>query len=347
VKGGSDSAPMVSVIIPTRDRAEDLAQSLPFVLANDYPNFEVIVVDQSTTDASRSVVMEAASGARGQGRQWEMIVAADGAEEGGERGTEINDAPSHRLVYRRTPTVGVSRSLNEGVRYARADIMAFTPDDSTVPGDWLRRATEVLEREPQAGIVFGAVVAERHDWQRTFVPSFMPTSYRRLQGVLARARLRGVMGANMIIRRAVFERVGRFDEFLGTGCRFRSAEDSDLAYRALRLGFAVVLDPRNEVLHWGTRDYTDQSAQHLIRNTRYGVGAFFAKHLRCGDPLAAYALLAEAFRGCAYFVSNVVKHRRLTGAGHLLYLMMGLMAGFRQPVDHRQRLFVPIGRARK
>ena len=48
--------PVVSAIICTRDRADDLARCLPTVLANDYPDFEVIVVDQSSTDATQRVV---------------------------------------------------------------------------------------------------------------------------------------------------------------------------------------------------------------------------------------------------------------------------------------------------
>ncbi len=339
----ADQSPMISVIIPTRDRAEDLAQSLPAVLAMDHPYFEVIVVDQSTTDAGERVVADVVSMAQNRGRHWELIIADGSASEGGERSPASGPSATHCLIYQRTATVGVSRNLNEGVRCARADVMAFTPDDSTVPPDWLRRAVAVLEEEPQAGIIFGAVAAEQHDWRRTFVPSFSPSRYRRLRGRLAPLRLQGVMGANMVIRRAVFERVGGFDECLGTGCRFRSAEDLDLAYRALRAGFAVVLDPVSSIVHWGGRDYTDGSGQQLIRNSRYGVGAYLVKHLRCGDPFAALALAAEGFKGVSHSLSNVIRHRRLTGAGHVLYLMLGTLVGFRQPLDRRRRLYLPTG----
>ena len=336
----AEQAPMISVIIPTRDRAEDLAQSLPAVLAIDYPDFEVIVVDQSTSDASERVVADVVSMARNQGRQWELIIADGSASEGGERSPASGPSATHRLIYRRTATVGVSRNLNEGVRCARADIMAFTPDDSRVPQDWLRRAAAVLADEPQAGIVFGAVAAEPSDWRHTFVPRFVPQGYRRLQGRLAYLHFHGVMGANMFVRRAVFHQLGGFDECLGTGCRFRSHEDVDLAYRALRAGFAVVLDPENAVVHWGGRDFSDGSAQRLIRNSRYGWGAFLAKHIRCGDLVAAYALLRGAFGALVSFLSNLAKRRTFTGAGRLGYMIMGVLAGFLQPVDRRRWLYI-------
>lgn len=333
----TDRTPMISVIIPTRDRAEDLARSLPAVLALDYPEFEVIVVDQSTTDATERAVSSAVSAAMDQGRQWELVVASGEASEVAERPLEAGE---RRLTCVRTTTVGVSRSLNLGVRRAQRDVMAFTPDDCTVPSNWLRRAAAVLAEEPEAAMVFGAVAGEPSDWRSVFVPTFLPSGYRRLQGRLARLRFRGVMGANMVARRALFERLGGFDECLGTGCRFRSFEDADMAYRALRAGFAVVLDPENAVVHWGGRDFSDGSAQRLIRNTRYGKGAFLAKHLRCGDPLAAYALLRGAFGEAMHLVTNLLRNRSVTGAGRLLYLMQGFVAGFRQPVDHQRCLYL-------
>ena len=338
----TDTSPMISVIIPTRDRAEDLAQSLPSVLAIDYPDFEVIVVDQSTTDDTQHVVVNGVSAARDHGHQWELVVA-EGASKVTHHLPQKSESPEkHRLIYRRTPTVGVSLSLNEGIRNAQGDIMAFTPDDSRVPQDWLRRAAAVLADEPQAGMVFGAVAAEEHDWRHTFVPWFVPQGYRRLQGRLAYLQFRGVMGANMFVRRAVFHRLGGFDECLGTGCRFHSHEDADLAYRALRAGFAVVLDPENAVVHWGGRDFSDGSAQRLIRNTRYGKGAFLVKHIRCGDPVAALALLQGASGEFKYLITNLIMHRTFRGGGRLLYLLGGVFAGFRQRVDRQRWVYLPV-----
>ncbi len=332
--------PMISVIIPTRDRSKDLARSLPAVLALDYPDFEVIVIDQSTTDSTEQAVSSAVSAAMDQGHQWKFVIISDEAPEVAERPAE---AGMRWLTYVRTATVGVSRSLNEGVRRAQGDVMAFTPDDCTVPPNWLGRAAAVLADEPQAGMVFGAVAADPHDSRNAFVPIFLPSGYRRLQGRLARLRFSGVMGANMVIRRAVFDRLGGFDECLGTGCRFHSFEDADMAYRALRVGFAIVLDPQNAVTHWGERDFTDGSAQRLIRNTRYGKGAFLAKHIRCGDPLAAYALLRGAFGEAKHVATNLLRNRSITGLGRLAYLMKGFIAGLRQPVDRQRWLYLATG----
>lgn len=334
----TDTSPMISVIVPTRNRAEDLARSLPAVLTIDYPEFEVIVVDQSTTDATERAVSSAVSAAVDQGCQWKLVVASDEASEVAEHPPEAGE---RRLTYVRTATVGVSRSLNLGVRRAQGDVMAFTPDDCTVPPNWLSLAAAVLAREPDAGLVFGAVTKEAHDWNQAFVPTFLPTHYRRLKGRLGYLQFHGVMGANMVVRRAVFERLGGVDECLGTGCRFRSFEDVDLGYRALRAGFAVILDPNNAVVHWGEREFTDGSAQRLIRNGRYGYGACFIKHLRSGDFVAGFILLRGTYGELKYTIANAVMRRQLTGAGRLLHIALGVLAGSRQPLDHRRWIYLP------
>ena len=309
---GTDGwAPTVSVIICTRDRADDLARCLPSVLAADYPDFEVIVVDQSKSDASERVA---------------------GA---------IADP---RLRYHRQHVTGKSRALNAALALAKGEVTAHTDDDCTVPADWLRQAVAVLEKEQDAGIVFGAVAAAPHDGKDTFLPSFRPASFRRLKGLSGRAQCQALAGANMVVRRVVFERLGGFDECLGPGSRFRSGDDDDLAYRALRAGFTVVLDPANATVHWGKRGYADGTARQLLRNYCYGDGASFVKHLRCGDPLAAYGLLREAFSQATYLASSLVRRRRASGAGRLWYLLLGAAHGLRQPLDRKRWLYLPDGR---
>ncbi len=300
--------PPVSVIICTRDRPEDLARCLPTVLANDYPDFDVIVVDQSATDATQRVVESLAN-------------------------------PS--LRYLRQHSTGKARALNAALAMAEGAVTAHTDDDCTVPPDWLGRAVAVLEDEPDAGIVFGAVSAAPHDGRETFLPAFRTQGYRRLQGRFARLHAQALAGANMVMRRAVFERLGGFDECLGPGSLFRSGDDDDLAYRALRAGFAVVLDPANATVHWGKRSYADGSARKLLRHYRYGDGAGFMKHIRCGDPLAAYALIREACFETRFLASNLLRYRRASGAGRLWHLILGALRGLRQPLDRKRWLYLP------
>lgn len=298
-----------SVIICTRDREEHLARCLPSLLALDHPDYEVVVVDQSTSDASERVV------------------------------SALSD---RRVRYRRQHAHGKGRALNAALELARGEFIAHTDDDCTVPPDWLRRAIDVLEREPGAGIVFGTLSPPPIDYSAGFVPNFQPPAYRRLEGRFAFLKVPRIgVGANMVARREVYGRAGGFDECLGPGSRFRSGDEWDLAYRALAAGFAVVQDPQNVVVHWGIRDYSDGSARQLLRNKYYGVGAGFTKHLRCRDPVAACALAQLAFRDLREALPKLMLRRPETGAARLLYLARGIVSGLRHPVNHQRRLFVP------
>ncbi len=300
--------PRVSVIVATRERPDDLARCLPTILANDYPNFEVVVIDQSTSAAS--------------GR----VVAA-------------ND--DSRLRYIRQRRVGKSVALNAALREVDGDIVAFTDDDCTAPPDWLSRAVTALESDPEVGIVYGPLVAVPHDTSEFFVPTYHPKRLRRLQGWRGRIRLHVVVGANMVARKTTLDALGRFDECLGPGGSFRTGEDIDVGYRALRSGFAVVQDPTNPILHWGARPYAGGSAQHLIRDSYYALGAVFMKELRCGDALAAYILAQMALLESWRLLANTVRHGRPTGALRLAYLARGAFRSARQPVERSRGLYVP------
>lgn len=297
--------PTVSVIVSTRDRPDDLARCLPTILENDYPNFELIVVDQSTTEAS------------------ERLVAA------------IDDP---RLRYHRQRAAGKARGLNLALEHATGEIIALTDDDCTAPSDWLRRVVDVLEEEPDAGVLFGTLAAAAHDASEEFIPTFEPRARRRLAGTVARAPGAG-LGGNMAVRRSVFERVGGFDECLGPGGRFRASVDWDVAYRALRAGFVVVQDPEDRVWHWGARPYKDGSAQRLVRNYFYGIGAGLTKYARCGDAVAAYTLLRFCAKEIRSLGANLLLRRRATGAGHVWYMLLGAARALRQPVDRERMLF--------
>ena len=105
-----------SLVIPTFNRAADLRLTLDSLatLSVQAP-WEVIVVDNNSTDDTRSVVERAAA-----------------------------DFPTE-LIYHFEGTQGRSAALNAGIRRSRGDIIVTTDDDVRVPVDWLERAGEALD----------------------------------------------------------------------------------------------------------------------------------------------------------------------------------------------------------
>jgi glycosyltransferase involved in cell wall biosynthesis len=302
-----DSAPRVSVLIATLDRPDHLADCLPTVLANDYLDFEVIVVDQSEGDASRRVVEALAD-------------------------------PRARYLHQRP--AGLSRARNAAVAAARGELLAFTDDDCRVSAGWLRRIVEVFDRDAGAGMIFGAFVPISHDPAEAFVPGFEPARYRRLEGRRATRLNRSEAGGNMAIRRAVLDAAGPFDHCFGPGAEFAGGDDSDMNDRVLRAGWAVVHDPSNPVTHLGLRRYDDGSARRLLLDGSSARGALIAKDLRCGNLVAAYRISALVTADGARVAWELARRRRRSGAGRLRASLHGFARGLVHPLDRRRGLFL-------
>ncbi len=247
--------PAVSVLVATRDRPEALRRCVESLLRCDYPTFEVIVVDQSTTASTAP------------------------------------DDSRVRIVG--SPSTGKSRALNIARGLAIHRVLAFTDDDCTVPATWLKQGVERLHADPAVGLVFGALVPAAHDPEREFIPSFLPTERRVVRGS-SHADVRGVSGANLFAHREVIESIGGLDERFGPGAPLLACEEYDLYYRALRAGFTVIHDPDTAVLHHGVRLHADGSGEALLRGYYFGEGAVLGKHVGSGDR-TAIGLAARLF----------------------------------------------------
>ena len=245
------SAPLISVVIATRDRRESLTRCLDALAASGAgfaPGWQAIVVDNGSRDGTAQFLAE---------RRLR------------------NDLPLEVIVEDRP---GLSFARNAGLARARGEIIAFTDDDCLVEPDWLTRLAAAY-RETDAADAIGGWVG-LHD------PADLPVSIRIspyevwiTDCVHALAQL---IGCNFSARAAALGRVGMFDPRLGAGSTAQSAEDLDLFHRMLRLGLRLRYDPTIRVLHaHGRRD--PGALRRLQEGYVIGRGAFYAKHILAGD----------------------------------------------------------------
>jgi GT2 family glycosyltransferase len=239
-------ATSISVILCTRDRPAQLARAIAAILRGTRRDFELIVVDQSASDVSAAAL------------------SAASADDG-------------RVTLVRDHGVGASRARNIGAATAHGGILVFTDDDCEAKADWLERLVAALEADDAVGIAFGAVIPAPCDPRDGFIVGFVPDRRRRLTGRLGKWFDSGI-SANMALRRTALDAVGGFDEMLGTGAYFPSAEDIDIAYRVLRAGFPLLHVPGSVVIHYGLRDWRSGSA--LMRRTYLAVAAAYMKHIK-------------------------------------------------------------------
>jgi len=237
----------ITAVVSTRNRGSAVVKAVESILDNDHVNFKLIVIDQSDDNAT------------------------------GDALARFFDRP--QFVYRHSDTRGASAGRNEGIESSQSEIVALTDDDCSVPPDWLRSLHEAIGKDRRIGVAFGNVHAGEHDRTRGFIPAYCCREPCLVTTIRKKHRIEGI-GACMVIRRSVWSELHGFDDSLGPGGRFKSAEELDFAIRALLAGHSLYATPAASVIHWGFRTWAE--GRRLIAEYLYGLGATFAKLVRCG-----------------------------------------------------------------
>lgn len=286
------SSPSITVVVCTRDRAPLLRGALQAILRLDYPNFDVVVVDNaSKTTETRDLVHE-----------------------------EFADP---RVGFVLEPVPGLSNARNTGLGLAKGDIVAFTDDDVIVDGAWLREIAAGFDKDPAAVCVTGLVPAgevrsraqhyfdERVSWSKSVVPQVYsltkpPTNMPTFPFCIGAYGT----GANFAIDRRAALELGGFDAALGVGTRTGGGEDIDMFTRVILAGHSLVVQPSAIVWH---RHRDDMEALRVqARGYGNGLGAWLAKIMM--NPRTARLALVRSPRA----VRNLLRNARVTkgnGAG--------------------------------
>lgn len=177
----------VSVVIPLYNKARHIQRAIESALAQTYSDFEVVVVDDGSTDASSDAVRQ------------------------------ISD-PRVRLVTQEN--AGVSAARNRGIAEARFDLVAFLDADDEWEPSFLETVTRLREDYPDAGIYATAYRYSNGDtmWR----PRFVGCAQQREGGILE-DYFRAAMGqapvwtSAVMIPRRVFVEMGGFPVGVKTG----------------------------------------------------------------------------------------------------------------------------------
>jgi len=205
----ADYAPPVSVLIPAYNEEKTIGASLASVLASDYPRFEVIVIDDGSTDATAAAVRP---------------FLAD-----------------PRVRYLRQENAGKAAALNRGAASATGEIILFTDADSVFEADTLRAGVAYFV-DPGVGAVSGndTPLAPRGALQKMLVvTSHIGTGFVRR--ALSMIGVLPIISGNLgLVRAELLRRVGGFREIWG--------EDLELTFRLHRHGARVVYGAATRVL---------------------------------------------------------------------------------------------------
>jgi glycosyltransferase involved in cell wall biosynthesis len=248
-------APTVSVVVSTRNRARTLAQSSAALLAVDYPpgQWEVLIVDNRSTDQTQQVAQEIARG----------------------RSDFV------RVVME--PQVGLSAARNAGVRHARGEIVAFLDDDAFPDATWLVALVGAMSES--GALVAGGPV---EPWFEGELPAWFGDRYLPYLAAWDRGAETHSLtyndyprGANMAFRRTVFDDFGTFSLHLGRShTSLLSCEEVELCLRVERSGGRILYAPKARVRHlleagritprWLARRFYAQGRSEAIVEWQHG-----------------------------------------------------------------------------
>jgi O-antigen biosynthesis protein len=252
--------PSMTVAVCTRARPEDLTRCLDALEKLDYPDLELMVVDNApATDAARAVV-----------------------------------AARPRVRYAVEPRPGLDWARNKAIAEARGDVIAFTDDDVVVDRGWARALGRAFAESDSVMAVTGLVVPLEIEtrpqllFERAggFGRGFVRTWYRLGDGRGPTFHFgpgRFGTGANMAFRRSVFGLVGDFDPALGAGTATNGGDDLEMFFRVIQEGHTLVYEPSAIVRHRHRRDYEALGRQ--LRDHGLAFYAYLVRSMRAYPEL--------------------------------------------------------------
>ncbi|HWG20222.1 MAG TPA: glycosyltransferase family 2 protein [Terracidiphilus sp.] len=217
--------PKISVIVCTHDRPQLLETCLDAVVSQDYPNFEVVVVDNAPRMARA-----------------ESIAERFGA------------------MYRFEETPGVGIASNLGAKLASGDILAYVDDDGVPEPGWLAAIADEFS-EPAIAVVTGPIhalsgnEAEELAWVAaggTGPGELERQTYSRQTPHWFELTNSGSIGSgsNMAFAREIFfTKLGGFDPRLGVGGPMPAGHEALAFLRLLALGYKIRFTPNARVRH--------------------------------------------------------------------------------------------------
>ena len=303
--------PLVSVVIPTRDRSRHLAGCIDSLLRLDYPRMEILVVDNAPATAATAELIQERYGRLPQ------------------------------VHYLREDRPGSSIARNTGLAAARGDIAAFTDDDAIADPSWLTGLVSGFRLASDVSCVTGLVLpAELETPAQLWFEQYggFDRGYERRCYDLSEHRgsspfypyVAGIFGSgnNMAFRTATLRAMGGFDPALGAGSPVRAGADIEAFLRVVLSGATLVYEPAAIVRHHHRRDYAGLRRQ--VHDYGVGITAILTRYL-LSDSACRRTLLTRAPTGIAIlFGPRSVKNARKDGtypADLFLHELKGMILG--------------------
>jgi len=173
--------PQVSVVIPTYNYAQYVGLAVKSVLAQSYPNTEIIVVDDGSTDRTQEAL-----------RPY---------------------LPWVHYYYKENG--GTASALNLGITHANGDYICWLSSDDVFLPDKVAKQVALMESKPELGfsytsfVVIDAMGKRKYEMHPPFYPNRREMVIKLMEGCF-------INGSSAIMRKSALDQVGLFDESMAT-----------------------------------------------------------------------------------------------------------------------------------
>lgn len=222
--------PAISVIVPTYNREQPLRDTLADLLEQEYPSFEILVIDQTKNHQPETQTYL----------------------------TEL--ATKNKIRLYPIAWASLPGARNYGIRKATGEIILFIDDDVRLKPNFLQAHAQVFLEKSEVGAVAGRVLDPHHSdqAQTDFTIEYLPKEasdpgivwyYLDFTHTIKPQPVLSARGCNMSFRREIFDKYQlTFDErFQGSAIR----EESDLCLRVRQTGYQIWYNPEAALIHLG------------------------------------------------------------------------------------------------
>ncbi|MCA3350578.1 MAG: glycosyltransferase [Roseomonas sp.] len=254
-----------SLIVATLGRSSEIGALLESLLAQGRDDLEVIIVDQNADDRVAPVLQPYAA--------------------------------RLPITHLRSAIRNANHARNLGLRQARGEIVTFPDDDCLYPPGVLTRVDAAFRAAPSLGVLTGPAASPEG--------GLGSGRWREESGAIDLANVwTSVIEFNLFLPRHLMLALGGFDERLGPGTRWGSAEGNDLVCRAMASGAVAQYDAGLRIIHPDKR-LTEVA---VSRAASYGRGLGFVLR-RHGVPASVwFAFLVRPIGGALLSLAKLRLH---------------------------------------
>ena len=191
-----------SLILVTLDRSKEIKECLNSLTVQEEQDFEIIVIDQSDNDKTKTIV---------------------------ERFNTLN------IKYYAVDFKGLSKARNYGLQYAEGEYACLLDDDAIYTRNYLLQARKIIEKYDC--IVLSGIILSIEDKKTPFVKYSCTQNESFLK---AKDILNFCPSATLIFPIEAISKCGNFDERLGVGNKYASAEETDFLLRLYDQNYKIM-----------------------------------------------------------------------------------------------------------